>query len=175
MLPPKKEEERGSSLPTLFIYMVGVAFWLSIVLTEKHFDRYFLILMLPSMLALLEELRKPRYLAPIAVFGVLVFGIFGAVGTRHYISWNEARWRGIHYLLYEKQIPPAEIDGGYEFNYWYNYEEASARGIRWWWALDDKYAITFHPLTNYMIIKKMKYSSCLGGTDGYIHVLKRQD
>lgn len=173
--PLKHEVEEGSSLPILFIYIVGAAFWLSIVLTEKRFDRYFLILLLPSMLPLLEELRKPRRLAPIAVFWLLIFGIFGTVGTRDYISWNEARWKGIHYLLHEKQVSPAEIDGGYEFNYWYNYEEASARGIRWWWALDDKYAITFSPLTNYMTIRKIKYSSYLGGTDGYIYVLERQD
>ena len=159
----------------VFVYLTGVGLWLSIVLTGKRFDRYFLMLLVPAMVSPLKRIGGARTITPALLTGLVLFGLFGVLGTHDYISWNRARWKGINYLLQEERVSPAEIDGGYEFNYWYNFESARQQGIEWWWALDDKYCISFSLLKGYSVVKKIPYSTYLPPQHRYIYILRRND
>lgn len=158
----------------IFVYLIGVGLWLSIALTGKRFDRYFLLLLLPALVFVLKRVTEARTLKPVLFAGLVLFGLFGILGTRDYIEWNTARWTGINHLL-EQGVSPVEIDGGYEFNYWYNFEAARQQGVEWWWVRDSEYCVSFSRLKDYSVVEQIPYSAHLSRRPRYIYVLQRND
>jgi hypothetical protein len=120
------------------------------------------------LLAGLAEQRSPapaldRKLAGLAAaLFLLVVGWFSIAGTTNYLSWNRARWNGLRYLTHEAGIPPSRIDGGFEFNGYYNYNDGDVSYLKekadptkksWWWVQDDAYLVSFGPVQGYTVLK----------------------
>ena len=75
------------------------------------------------------------------------------------MTWNQVRWDALHELMVHKQIKVDDIDGGFEFNGFYmynqNYKVDSLKS--WWWVKGDKYRIGFGNNPGYNIIKEYNY------------------
>jgi hypothetical protein len=97
-----------------------------------------------------------------AAFFFLVGAWFSIAGTSNYLSWNRTRWNALRYLTYDNGVPPSRIDGGFEFNGYYNYNDEDISGLKekadptkksWWWVKDDTYMVTFGPVEGYTVLK----------------------
>ena len=74
-----------------------------------------------------------------------------------------------------KNIPPQQIDGGYEFNGWFLYDPKYKKipGRQWWWVDDDKYVAAYGPLEGYEVMEVIPYELWLPPGRGSIYFLKR--
>lgn len=145
-----------------------------------HFDLYisiyfpFMLFFLLTRIPRIELHFKRIYLAA-AWMGIFFMGWLSVAMTHDYMSWNAARWQGLFYLMKDKGIAPTEIDGGYEFNGWFLYDEKYQKvpGRSWWWVQDDRYLVSFGPKDGYKAIGKMPYRLWLPPFEGNIMVSQR--
>jgi hypothetical protein len=134
------------------------------LLTRQLFDRYLIPLLVLLIPLLLLTVRTERWKgrAIVGTFVLLLsYGTFGALGTRDYLAWNQARWTGMQYLVSVADLDPSEIDGGYEVNYWYNYANATTKADSWWWAKEPLFYLTFTPLQGYRVAMTIPYHRSL--------------
>ena len=157
---------------------------LLIILT---YDRYLLFLiplcLLVGSLALpvspfsqtMKRSNAARFATALSmVVTVLYFG-FSVAGTHDYVSWNRARWKALRELLAQK-IPPEEIDGGFEFNGWFLYDQGDPKeqNKTWRWVVNDTYVISFSPLHGYESIKSFPFHPWLPVKMNRVLVLKKE-
>lgn len=162
----------------LFIFLTATLYLIFISLAD-FYDRY-LIFLLPLILFLLlnflnlAELSIKYSQRIVAVFSLLIMILFTTYETQNYFSWNRCRWNAINYLITNLKIPTNKIDGGFEFNGWYEYDPdyKPEEGKSWWWVKDDQYIISFGKLDNYSIIKKLSYPTFL--KKKYLYILQRK-
>ncbi len=110
-------------------------------------------------------------------------GSFSVKGMKDCISWNDARWQAGNFLLSQK-IPVEQIDGGYEWNGWFLYNIRN-KNLRDLWQskqycygknlypIGRKYVISFSPLRNYEILKKIEYRAYFGKKQQFIYILEK--
>ena len=74
-------------------------------------------------------------------------------------------------------IPNNKIDGGFEFNGYYNYNCTDfENNVENLWVPDDTYKICFEKIENYSIVKEFEYQEWLKlGRTRTIKVLKRDE
>nr|ADN14491.1 conserved hypothetical protein [Gloeothece verrucosa PCC 7822] len=149
---------------TIIIYAPPI-----LLLQEGFFDRYLIILM-PLFLMLVANYQKhfriPKLSSRTIAFFLTFLFISGGLtvaSTHDYISWNRVRWQALDYLTQELKISPNNIDGGFEFNGWYLYndEYILTPSKSWWWVDKDNYIISFGLLTGYKEIKQYSLSKWL--------------
>jgi hypothetical protein len=106
---------------------------------------------------------------------ILLFILFSSCLSHDYLSWNRARWQGINYLVKDLKITPGFIDGGIEFNGWYQTAPISNGKKKSWWFVDkDDYILTFGPLAGYEILKLIPYQQYVPFKKKDIYILKKQ-
>jgi len=189
------------SRPPLFFLLGFCAFYSFIMLVGGTYDRY-LIPLIPVLIILLmtgtAEKSIERHTAAgvpphrrhsIGPYAAVVFLLTGAwfsiAGTANYLGWNRARWEALYYLVDDAGVPPAQIDGGFAFNGYYNYNESDISKLKdhpgpgrksWWWVQDDVYMISFGPLDGYSVLKTYPCPGTLfPASMKSIYVLKRAD
>jgi hypothetical protein len=144
------------------------------------FDRYLLFLV-PFALALLAtavraQPAKPPVLAQV-VGGALALGsLLWSVGaTQEYLDWNRARWRAIDYLARDLGAESEQIDAGYEYGGWLNFDARFRhdRSGTSWWAVDDRYAVAFEPIEGYEVLRRFPYRGWFGLVEDDIVALGR--
>ncbi len=85
----------------------------------------------------------------------------------------------------ELHVPADQIDGGFEFNGWYNSDTFAPQqhhyhyNKRGWWVVDDQYRV-FWQMTpryedSYAIVREVPYSRWLGTGPTTIVIAKRVD
>jgi len=69
------------------------------------------------------------------------------------------------------------VDGGFEFNGWYDYDGAYQQrpGVSWWWVQGDDYVVTFGGLDGYREVMRFPYDRWLAPNPGDILVLQKID
>jgi hypothetical protein len=147
-----------------------------------YFDRYLLPLLLPVSVAavMVGDARGPRLrtraVIP-ALLLTLMLACFSIAGTHDYLAWNRVRWKALHGLMTEERAAPEEIDGGFEFNGMYCYDEnyISPEDKSWWWVHDDRYVVTMGEVEGYTIAREYPFSQWLMPASGRILVLKRNE
>jgi len=153
-------------------------YWLFLVLGTYFFDRYMLFL-LPFLIILFIPAKytgsKITGYISLTLTGFYLF--FSLASTHDYLSWNRARWKALNTLT-NSGISPQIIDGGFEFNGWYqtnkrNEDELS--GKSWWFVKDDIYLIAFGDFCGYQKIKRYDFTNYLTFDTDSIFVLKRMD
>jgi hypothetical protein len=109
-------------------------YWVPYAYYGPWFDRYLLLEM--SLLGLLitgETIRlagrglppsAPRFAAVAAL--VLAYLGFGIVSAHDYLAWNRARWAAGRSLIESRDIAPADINGGYEFDKYFYWQDRHA-------------------------------------------------
>jgi hypothetical protein len=156
------------------------AYWV-VVSSIDVFDRYLLFLV-PFALALLAgavraQALKPPTLAWV-VGGALALGsLLWSVGAaQEYLDWNRARWRAITYLARDLGAGREQIDAGYEYGGWLNFDARfrhDRRGTSWWWVVDDRYAVAFEPTEGYVVLRRFPYRGWFGLVEDDIVALER--
>lgn len=162
----------------IFALISITGYILVLIIGKYYFDRYvipllvfFLILLIPQNI----KLTRPKIL--FGVIGISIFAIFNLCATKDYLSWNRARWEAVDFLVEHNKIPVNEIDGGFEFNGWYDTGEINKiiKGDKsWWFVYDDKYAISFGEIKDYKKIKAFKFNQMLSSKNDSIYILKRK-
>lgn len=150
-LPKKGRTYTGLQLGAI---LMGFAYTFYLMLDGHFFDRYYLFLF-PLMGILVLPTKKISYPKWVLVLGIafqLGYGGFSLMATHDYLSWNRARWEALDYLTTQKNISPNQIDGGFEFNGWYQTHLDKRIGfdkVSWWFVDQDQYTITQDALPFY--------------------------
>ena len=166
---------------SIALVLATAATYCVVVSSIDVFDRYLLFLV-PFALALLAtavraQPAKPPALAWV-VGGALALGsLLWSVGaTQEYLDWNRARWRAIAYLARDLGAGREQIDGGYEYGGWLNFDARfrhDRRGTSWWWVVDDRYAVAFEPIEGYEVLRRFPYRGWFGLVEDDIVALER--
>lgn len=170
----------------------GIHFWkLSIgllllgysafMLIDHHkFDRYFFPVYPLLIILLTSRQGNPSisiFRKALSVGTLLVMAVFSVIATNDYLSWQEARWTALTELVEEQHISPHRIDGGFEFNGWYEtgpQNPGSNRDAKSWWFVDgDEYDIGQHPYSCYEEVKKFPTNTILDPIGDTLRVLKK--
>jgi len=90
--------------------------------------------------------------------------VIGVAGTRDYLEWNRARWELLDELA-DEGISPKRIDGGFEFQGYYNYVRRSRtlkKGGPGRWVEDDEFLVSYSAdLPGYRVIATREYVTLL--------------
>ena len=187
----------------LFLIIILILQFLFVITKYSIFDRYLLIL-IPFLIVLLFSFMKEFKILNVKYLYIIIIAtaLFSVVGTQDYINYNKASWYGSTQLL-QQDVSPKQIDGGFEFNGWYNFEYALENldkikekdenkitkllglksysehltkedAVSWWFVVDDKYIISFSELDGYETIKGIEYKSYLFPGKQYVYVLERK-
>ncbi|HVW60160.1 MAG TPA: glycosyltransferase family 39 protein [Puia sp.] len=178
---------RSAAAPeAVFLYYFFVMYML-VMEVGASFDRYFIPL-IPVVCALTAYAVKdktgvssiPRRGYRLTLGVIFLYGVFSVTQNGNYLSWNRARWDALTYLMKEKHIGPEHIDGGFEFNGYYLYDDTMMQleddktKKSWWWVKDDEYLISFGPVDGYTVEKEYPYRRLLSAREGKVFILRRQ-
>jgi hypothetical protein len=159
---------------TSFFLFIGF-----ISLNPVFFDRYTLPLV-PSFFLILLPVKfihfRRRFLLGTLIS---VYAVFCITGTHDYMSWNRARWKAIDQLTNEMNIEKTKIDGGFEFNSWFQtgpYNPVDKDKISWWFVASDDYVLSLGNIKGFKKIGKTEYKRMLiPGIDSICILQKNED
>jgi 4-amino-4-deoxy-L-arabinose transferase-like glycosyltransferase len=145
-------------------------------------DRY-LIWLLPLLMVCVLAALAPRHLdgnrwVTYAARALVVgYSAFSIAAAHDYFAWNRSRWEALTYLTQVLHVPTNEVDGGFEFNGWYDYDRnyRERAGVSWWWVQADNYIVAFGPLDGYREMLRYPYDRWLPPGHGDISVLRKLD
>ena len=156
-----------------FLLLLNIGNFLVMSVTA-FFDRYVLLSIISALLFFTHLIEKPgplpRYV-PLALFA-----LFSLLATRDYLAWNRARAAAFAWTQ-DQGISIREIDAGYEYNGWYNYqrEQKKSEEHSWWWVTADDWMIAFGPRPGYETAASFPYRRWLwGGREATIQVLREK-
>jgi 4-amino-4-deoxy-L-arabinose transferase-like glycosyltransferase len=178
-----RSQARGQrDVRLLFVLVVGLVYAAGVAVSTvspqySFFDRYVILLLLPAIAVVARAAPPPhrRGVAAMAAAIVLVglYGLFSVTQTHDYLAWNRARWHALEDLTHQG-VPPAKIDGGFEFNAWYGYDPdappATAGGT--WRTYGDEYVVTLGPLPSYVEVRRYPFQRWLPFRRDAIAVLR---
>jgi hypothetical protein len=161
-----------------------IALYLGPVAVAGLFDRYLLPLLPPAMALTAVPAAglppRPRWVAAACGALLAAFAGFSVAGSHDYLSWNRARWRALDELA-RRQVAPARVDGGFEFNGWHGYDAAlpvapsTNDAVRsWWWVKDDEYVLAFGPLAAYEEVARHAFGRWCPPGRAYVLTLRRR-
>jgi len=93
------------------------------------------------------------------------------------LSWNRVRWDAANYLMKNLNIPPTEIDGGFEFNSWYKTGEIGKpipNTKSFWGVKNDSYVISFGAINGYKFYKSLPFYQYLPPRQNSMFILKKE-
>ena len=173
----RHREYRAEGAVILLVVVSGS--YLALMTLIHVFDRY-LLFVAPLVLALFARtIRTVRYTAQsLALGGAVIVSalLFGVGATQEYLDWNRARWRAIDYLTETVGAKREEIDGGFEFGGWVNFD-ARLRDDRvdtGWWVVDDRFVVSFRKVRGYRVLARFPYRGWFGLTEGKVLALSRR-
>ncbi|HWY10665.1 MAG TPA: hypothetical protein VN026_05025 [Bacteroidia bacterium] len=158
----------------LFFVMLIIFYLIPLCFNYTN-DRYLLFLIpfyfMTYVLAIKKEINKLYF----AVLFIPLF-YFSIASTHDYLSLNRARMKATDYLISSKNIPPQNIDGGFEFNGWHakdtkNYIPSHLG--RWWFIDKDDYIVSPVQVKGYSIDSTFAFSSWMSFDFKEILVLKK--
>jgi 4-amino-4-deoxy-L-arabinose transferase-like glycosyltransferase len=108
--------KRSYSSPiVLYSVIQGLLF----ILAPRIYDRYFLVLLPGVMAAIAERTEVSVARRRIGWLGLTAMAMFSIALMHDWLSWNEARW-SLGRKAVANGIHPWEIEGGLEWNGWYD-------------------------------------------------------
>ncbi len=137
------------------------------------FDRYY-IPALPLLAAAIAAIAIPRRLDAAAgrsgrAFAAALLTIYSLLSicfVRDYLEWNRLRRQAMNDLLNVRNVPAAEIDGGFEYNGLCLFDPAYLHdpdyGKKnpdhfWWWRKNNSYMLAVGRIPGYDVIKEYGY------------------
>lgn len=162
---------------SVFLILIGYS---TFMLIDTHkFDRYFSPLY-PLLMILLASGKRTgaplRAQKVISIGSLLIMMAYSMVATRDYHAWQEARWTTLEELVVDQKISPKLIDGGFEFNGWYETGPSNPSGRdrkSWWFVHEDEYTIARNPFECYEVVKRFPTNTWLDPLGDSLAVLKQ--
>jgi hypothetical protein len=169
----KNTSERKIKILSLLV-LIGYSGFL--IKGANFFDRYFIVL-IPFFIILISFINVKSYrISTIISFIFLTcFAIFSVAATHDYLSWNRAKWKGLIKLI-NNGISPGKIDGGIEFNGWYEtgkIDTGETMNKSWWFVKDDEYVASLGNIYGYDNIGSVKFKSYLTFNEDSIVIMQR--
>lgn len=133
---------------TLGLVFFSLAFGLFLLLERSFFDRYLLVL-LPVLIFIAapsRSLKYPVWAKVLSLTFLVLMSVFSIGACREYLNWNRVRWTVLNSLTEKQHIPHGQIDGGLEFNGWYETHPQnpfSFENKSWWMVNEDQYVLSF--------------------------------
>jgi len=172
------KDRRGS---TAFQACVVVAYLVPFAVTD-YIDRYVLFV-LPFVLVWVHSAFQPGAVPAgrlsRAVTFVLLggYGTLSAVATHDYFAWNRARWEAISFATHYSGANPRTLDGGFEYNGFFNFESMRVTGSRQgkspWWVEDDRYLVAFSGRAGYEVVETFPVDAWLSRAPARVLLLRR--
>jgi hypothetical protein len=165
-----------------FISFIAI-YSIFLIFNNWLFDRYFLPIY-PFILAMaipVEKVILSKTMKRLAVAFAILVGLYSFTGTHDFFSWSNARWKAASHLVDERNVSPASIDGGFEFNGWNSTSNirlkralVSPYAKSWWFVEDDQYIISGDTLSCYCKVKGYPFSSIFPKTNDSVYALERK-
>lgn len=175
----KKQESSSARFLRSFSMFFFSVYFAFILINPIFFDRYVLPCIASFFIAILPIMPiKQRFVHCISFLFVSLYIFFSIGATHDYLSWNKARWEAIDYLTTEMKIKPTKIDGGFEFNSWYNTSGFSpaVKGRKSWWRVaEDDYVVSFGNIDGFEVVKKIACKNLLKLGADSIYILEKVD
>lgn len=177
----RHEAMADASLVTSFSALTVIIYFLLLLTSPVAFDRH-VVPMIPFIAMTIVGFRTSPastwFNAPplwrVATWTLIaLFGFYAVVGTRDYLTCNRVRWMALNELMQDRQIPPDDIDGGFEFNFlylWSTDHEANEKLVK----RPAIYLVTFGLVPNYTVVKEYSYQHWLPWHRQTILVLRKQ-
>ncbi len=169
------------SEPAILFLILLIIIYTAPILIAGVFNRY-LIFLIPFIIILsyliINDSSGKKKLRFIQIASICIMVVISAGAASGLMETNRAKWRALNYLTDDMNIPPAEIDGGFEFNGWNNYQPGyiPKQGKNWWWVDDDKYMVSAESKPGYEIVKEYEYSMLLTpGANHQYMILQRKE
>jgi hypothetical protein len=168
---------RRETIPIILATSAG-SLYFGLATVTGFLDRY-LIWMVPlGMVCVVAAARREwmayRWMSHVCLGLVAGYGLFSVAATHDYFAWNRARWQALTYLD-SVGVSSTEVDGGFEFNGWYDYDPnyRERAGVSWWWVLGDQYVVSFGPLKGYSETQRFGYDRWLPSGQGEVMILRK--
>jgi hypothetical protein len=169
-------EPSGKLKVHILIFLAG--YMVFVILGTWFFDRYILpVVALGMFLVVPGEIHITRASKLVSVSMLIVLLLFSVLGTRDYFTFSRCRWKALNEMV-GGGISPRSIDGGFEFNAWY---ETGPMNLflpdkkSWWFVDDDTYVISLGMIHGYKPVKSYRYFRCLPPMTDSLLVLKRRE
>lgn len=166
---------------TLFHVCVVLAYLVPFAVTD-YIDRYVLFV-LPFVLVWMhsvfvaDAVPAGRLAQAVTVVLVSCYGVMSAVATHDYFAWNRARWEAIEFATQSLGANPRTLDGGFEYNGFFNFERMRLSGSRQgknpWWVEDDRYQVAFSGRAGYQVVKTFPVDAWLSRTPASVLLIRR--
>ncbi|WP_430814758.1 hypothetical protein [Carboxylicivirga sp. RSCT41] len=150
----------------------GVIYIAFLALANTLFERYFLPSIVVGFFVIIPKNRlelQGNFRLLISLSLILLSGSFSLLGHKTYLEVNEARWKAANSLI-DKGVSAENIDGGYEFNGWCNYNDQLSEEVKWW-VKDVEYAITCGELSGADVINEIPYYDWINQEEKTIKIL----
>lgn len=178
--PRRFKRQAPKRRPVLVFLAAVIVFYLAPFTVTYYFDRYLLFVFpfaLTWMFLVMDPRRPTARVWLVAVALVLGVGVVGALGVHDYFAWQRARWAAIHYAEDTVGATPRTLDGGFEYNGYYNFEKRKQlkqrAGKHFWWVDDDSYLVAFREKSGYRIVKAVPVDGYLPRSPAKILLLER--
>jgi 4-amino-4-deoxy-L-arabinose transferase-like glycosyltransferase len=173
-------EDGGRGLwRVLLVSFTGAYLIFQLCTATLIFDRYLLPIFPVIVLLGLDAAPPHLARAPVVVACLAAVALFSVAGTREYLSWNDARDRAVRALV-AAGVPPAEIDGGFEYNGPLHFEAFRRRTGKligddgYFWLVNARYRLSFWPSRGPECTTRdhQPYWTWPGGGDRAVYVLE---
>lgn len=172
----ESSEKNPKSVTAVFCGTLVAGYMIPFAITD-FIDRYILYV-IPFLYIWMHSLQKPapqKALQRVAAAACMLLATTSALAAHDYFAWNRARWKMIHLAEQQLGATPRSLDGGFEYNGFYNHPKwnGNAEGKQWWWVYDDEYQIALEKRNNYKIISKANVDTRLPSSPKEILLLQR--
>jgi hypothetical protein len=145
------------------------------------YDRYLIVFLPWLMLLLVAAYPVPpsygqRMAALVTSVAALIFmTAFSVVATHDYLAVNRARWVALGDTMRRYHVGPERIDGGFEFNAWYLYDDnyVGRPDKSWWWVIGDDYVVQQSLRPGYRKLAEYPVNCWLPWSSGQVVVQRR--
>ncbi len=182
ILPKQKSHdnnEEAADLAKKFLLIFISGYMALLIISTYFFDRYTIPLSGAIALLLLSGKINFSGIQKITALAFLAIMMIFSIGATHdYLSWNRSRWQALEKLTQDMKISPSDIDGGFEFNAWYNtgpMNPEKKEGKSWWFVNNDEYVVSFGNIDGYRKNKAFYYPQILSFRNDSIYILKREE
>lgn len=169
-------QARTSLAARLCIVLAGL--YLLALSLVTPLDRYSLVCLPLLVIAAAGALHQSPPSRPLLAGGLAMLAAclaFSTAAVRDYLEWNRVRWQVLNHLTQDLSVPPGRIDGGFEFNGLYTYDEEYVRtpGRSPWWVKSDDYVVAFDSLPGFEIAEEHPVRTLLPAAVKRVYLLRR--
>jgi len=152
----------------VFLLLLMGIYLLPLASRSPFFDRY-LIPVVPILVAVVYRIgpksgQPTRWGLATAMVLLGCLGTYSILGTYDYMHRNRVRWGLIEQVL-DRGASPETMDGGFEFNRWFNYDRKRWNFRKYKdqrWVYDDQYILSYaQEMPGYDLMEQKEYQTLL--------------